>query len=617
MNDYSEQLSKAQEQRRASRALTDLKHGGHLIPEDVEGAKEEAVSQDNILLARADVDEDATPFDYLFPALPTQAEKLLPADNPAVVVLALKLLGDSMVEDPPLPEDPLQSTNNSVIPPVYTYWGQFIDHDLTANTDRSSDIGDVTNPNLQPIPPDVVIRDLKNLRTPTLNLDSVYADGPTLGGAPRTAAAGFYHGVKFRIGANATQVPPIPATAEVPPPVTDLHRDLPRIGPLLDGKIIKEEEIPDTIREKPNFRFNAFVGDLRNDENLIVAQLHLAFLRFHNEVVDWLEKHEGGCNEVELFERARKLVQWHYQWLVVHDFLRTVTLSGVVDKVLLRGPQFYALRNGEIFMPLEYSVAAYRFGHSMVRAAYDFNRNFGRPGNVLPNTSFDLLFLFTGNGFERQDGNVVLNPFLGQGPTLPFSWIIEWDRFVDKGSSFADHFARKIDTRLAPPLRDIVNEGNQAATIAIRTILKRLARRNLLRGYLLSIPTGQALAEAMEVPPLTPAELTAGNNPGMNDILLEAGFLERTPLWYYVLKEAEVRANGNSLGELGSRIVCETIIGLLVNDPASYLNEEGGWDPSKGVKLANGDPIVTIGDFLDFAGVFPRSQKQKECSSTG
>lgn len=607
MTDYPEQTSPAREQRRARHAFIDLKHGGHVIPEDVNRSEAVAANQDNMLLARADVDEDSTPFDYLFPDLPTQPDKLLPADNPAVVVLALKLLGDAMVEDPPLPADPLQSTNNSVIPPVYTYWGQFVDHDLTANTDRSSDVGDVTDSDLQPLPPDVVTRDLKNLRTPTLNLDSVYADGPTLGDMPRTAAAGFYDGVRFRIGANATQAPPIPETAEVPPPETDVDRDVPRIGPLLDSGIIQEEEIPETIREKPHFRFNAFIGDMRNDENLIVSQLHLAFLRFHNEVVDWLEDHECGYNQAELFERARNLVQWHYQWLVVHDFLKTVTLSGVVDKVLLRGPQFYALRNGEIFMPLEYSVAAFRFGHSMVRGVYDFNRNFGRPGNVIPQTSFDLLFLFTGNGFERQpDGTVTRNPFLGQGDTLPFSWIIEWGRFVDKGSSFPDHFARKIDTQLAPPLRDMVNEGNDADALAIKSILKRLARRNLLRGYLLSIPTGQALAEAMGVSPLTQAELTAGNNPGMNDILLEAGFLERTPLWYYVLKEAEVRANGNSLGELGSRILCETIIGLLVNDPASYLNQEGGWDPSKGVKLANGDPITTIGDFLHFAGVFPR-----------
>jgi hypothetical protein len=393
----------------------------------------------------------------------------------------------------------------------------------------------------------------------------------------------------------------------VPPPDTDVQRDLPRIGLLLDSRIIQEEEIPETIRQKPNFRFNAFIGDMRNDENLIVAQLHLAFLRFHNEVVNWLEQHEGGCDQAELFNRARNLVQWHYQWLVVHDFLKTVTLSGVVDKVLLRGPQFYALRNGEIFMPLEYSVAAFRFGHTMVRGVYDFNRNFGRPGNVLPNSSFDLLFLFTGNGVQRNpDGTVTLNPFFGQGPSLPFSWIIEWDRFIDRGSAFPDRFARKIDTQLAPPLRDMVNEGNEADAAAIKTILKRLARRNLLRGYLLSIPTGQALAEAMDVAPLSQEDLTAGNNVGMNDILREAGFLERTPLWYYVLKEAEVRGNGNALGELGSRILCETIIGLLVNDPSSYLNQKGGWDPSKGVKLAGGDPITTIGDFLEFATVLPR-----------
>ena len=301
MTGHTEPASRAREQRRARRAFTDLKHGGHVIPENVESAESLAATQDNMLLARADVDEDSTPFDYLFPDLPAQPDKLLPADDPAAVVAALKLLGDAMVEDPSLPADPLQSTNNSIIPPVYTYWGQFVDHDLTANTDRNSAVGDVTNPDLQPLPPDVVTRDLRNLRTPTLNLDSVYADGPTLGDAPRTAAAGFYDGVRFRIGANATEVPPIPDTAEVPPPDTDVQRDLPRIGPLLESGIIQEDEIPETIRRKPNFRFNAFIGDMRNDENLIVAQLHLAFLRFHNKVVYWIEEHETWHNNDELF----------------------------------------------------------------------------------------------------------------------------------------------------------------------------------------------------------------------------------------------------------------------------------------------------------------------------
>ena len=134
-------------------------------------------------------------------------------------------------------------------------------------------------------------------------------------------------------------------------------------------------------------------------------------------------------------------------------------------------------------------------------------------------------------------------------------------------------------------------------------LLRFLAQRNLVRGYLLSLPTGQSVAQAMGVPVLSETELRQNNSDAVNAALEQGGFLQRTPLWYYVLKEAEVRANGNSLGELGSRLVCETIIGLLVNDRNSYLNQRGGWDPSEGVTLDNGDPIVTIRDFLTFARV--------------
>jgi hypothetical protein len=136
-------------------------------------------------------------------------------------------------------------------------------------------------------------------------------------------------------------------------------------------------------------------------------------LKFHNGVVDRIEAdpHHFGLwrrrpHDAVLFERARQLTRWHYQWLVVHDWLKTVTLSGIVDKILLGGPKHYARRNNQLFMPLEYSVAGFRFGHTMVRDRYDYNRNFGKkdggPGEVLPTAPFDLLFLFTGNGFQRQ-----------------------------------------------------------------------------------------------------------------------------------------------------------------------------------------------------------------------
>lgn len=565
---------------RRGQVLTEVKHGGHVLEDTSPPARELARTQEAIVLAEEAVGEVTfeTPFDYLFTGLTDDAGAHLPVDDPAAVVAGLKALGDAMMEAPGAGQP-----RDSTIPAVYTYWGQFIDHDLTANTDRDSAISDVTRPDLAPLDPVFVVANLKNLRQPTVNLDSVYGDGPTLDPGSPTQAASFYDGIKLKVGEAATEN--IPGVRI--PPDDDLRRDLPR-----DNKI-------------------AQIADARNDENLIVAQLHTAFLRFHNAVVDWIDANEpgssgpsgysgssGGRGDAERFARAQQLTRWHHQWLVVNDYLKTVSLAGIPDKILLGGPKHYAPRGGEPFMPLEFSVAAYRFGHTMVRGAYDHNRNFGRtetPPPLIPRAAFDLLFAFTGEGRPQ--------PFLGQADVLPFNWIIEWDRFVDKGSPFPDRFARKIDTLLAPPLLNMVNQGNAAPTPDIARLLKHLAQRNLLRGYLLSIPTGQSVAAAMGVAPLTADELRRGNGDALNQVLTDHGFLDRTPLWFYVLKEAEVRANGNSLGELGSRLICETIIGQLLNDPESYLNQPGGWNPSQGVKLPNGDPIVTIADFIRFAGI--------------
>jgi hypothetical protein len=600
--------------------MLDIKHGGHILDDSAPGAAETTRKMDDVTLkrhafGRGDPRITETPFDYLLSELVEKPESRLPEDNTAKVVADLKALGAAMVEQGALPE------GNSIIPPVYTYWGQFIDHDLTANTDRDSKTSDITRPDLRPVPPREVTRDLKNLRQPNLDLDHVYGDGPALINS-KSLNAGFYDGLRFRIGKNAdgAGIPGIKI-----PPEGDLDRDLPRIGALLDAGVITEDIFTTEQKNDPNFRTRAFIGDARNDENLLIAQFHLSVLKFHNRVVDQLDANPLGfgvrrrAHDVEKFERARQLTRWHYQWLVVNDWLKTITLSGIADKILLGGPKHYALRKHELFMPLEYSVAAFRFGHSMVRGAYDHNRNFGKnnggSGAVLPVAAFDLLFLFTGNGFTRDPSDrtkSIRNPFAGQ-KTLPFNWIIEWDRFTDKGSADPTHFARKIDTRLVPALTEMVNEGTakalqedaDAANKGLRTLLRFLAQRNLVRGYLLSIPTGQSVAQAMDVAPLTESELRQNNSVAVNAALEQGGFLERTPLWYYVLKEAEVRANGNSLGELGSRIVCETILGLLINDRNSYLNAHGGWDPSQGVKSDNGDLIVTIRDFLRFARVAP------------
>src|SRR2546426_4385017 len=145
--------------------LTHVTHGGH-TPEAAIAPAVAAVGETTF----------ETAFDYLFRGIVGDPDDHLPVDQPTQVVAGLKALGVAMVEDAAAPGDVLQATGNSTIPPVYTYWGQFIDHDLTANTDRNSAISDIRSADLTPLDPEFVVDNLKNLRQPTLNLDSVYGD---------------------------------------------------------------------------------------------------------------------------------------------------------------------------------------------------------------------------------------------------------------------------------------------------------------------------------------------------------------------------------------------------------------------------------------------------------
>ena len=538
---------------------------------------------DNVVESAGDQPELAevkTRFDYLFSAIIDDPEAHLPADDPAAMTAALEKLGTLMLDPAPVAGDPFQSTaGNSTIPAVYTYLGQFIDHDITARTDRLNEAGHVTAQPVKPVPPAEVSAKVFNAREPALDLDSVYGDGPTLHGQ-ETAAKDLYDGIKLKLGQVALEGKP--GNPFIPGVLVPLHSDLDRDLPRGVGDNAKQ----------------ANIADSRNDENLIVAQLHLAFLRFHNATVDWVRRHETHYTDRAVFDRARQLVTWQYQWLVVHDYLSTIALPGVVDDLLMNPDARFDRRDGEVWMPLEFSVAAFRFGHTMVRGAYDYNRNFGREARVAPTAEFRFLFLFTGGG-----------GFRGQTDVLPFNWVIEWDRFVEHDPRFPDHFSRKVDTRLADALGQMENETTpkQEEDEQLKRILQHLARRNLLRGYQLSMPTGQAVAKqlAPKLDPLTEEELKEGNSEELNQHLATSGFLQKTPLWYYVLKEAEVQARGNSLGEVGSRIVAGTLIGQLRNDPTSYLNALHPWTPEQGVLLPDGRAIRSMKDFFRFAGVLP------------
>lgn len=541
----------------------------------------------------------AQPFDYLFPDLARDASAKLPADDPERMIGHLKALGAAMVDDDAPADD-------STIAPVYTYLGQFIDHDVTVTMFHDESVGDIFAP-FTPLDAESARDAVSNGRRALLDLDSVYGDGPTFAGeSPETEAARFFNGAKFELGY-------IDVSDGIPgdfiPPVGDLKRDLPR-----------------------NADREPMIGDRRNDENLVVAQLHTGFLRFHNAVVDSIvagrqappamtaapAKHvtkgyydslpsgePGGCgdqgsDERALFEQAATLVRRHYQWIVLHDFLKTVGKASVVDRVIDAGPRFYHPEGPFPFMPFEHAVSAYRFGHSMVRHEYDFNRNFAPDGNVARAT-FDQLFAFTGKG------GFTPAPSVPGTRTLPFNWVIEWDRMA---SITGEHpqAARKIDTRLASDLGNMVNEveSGSMAPADVQALLKHLAQRNLLRGYLLGIPTGQAMAAAMGFAALTADELRQGNPAELNTVLEESGFLDATPSWFYVLKEAEVREQGNSLGEVGTAIIAETFVGLLKADPRSILNEASDWTPADGVGVS------TIAELLQFAGVMPGVAERRE-----
>jgi hypothetical protein len=357
----------------------------------------------------------------------------------------------------------------------------------------------------------------------------------------------------------------------------------------------------------------ALIGDTRNDENLVVAQFHLSFLRFHNKAIDFLAGHNTGW--IADFTSAQTLTRLHYQWLIVEGYLKGVCDPAVVAKVVQdRASHFFKFRsefdsrrqNSRIgnALPLEFSAASYRFGHSMVRAFYDYNKIFGRPGIFLPRATLELLFQFTGGG-----GNIDATK------KLPKNWVIDWTRFVgvaphDASDGRPARVARKIDTALAPPLKTMVKEGNDPADPPpLQALFKNLARRNLRRGYNLRLPTGQALHKllkqngAVQSAPITDVSIIVNSRPALRDFLKnsQSKLFERTPLWFYILAEAE-QAGGNHLGEVGSFLVASTFVGVLLADPDSALSRD--FSPAQSpLRMGDNTPIDSIAKWMRFASV--------------
>ena len=454
-----------------------------------------------------------TPFRYLFENLQDAAADALLPQAPGTLE-HLASLGAQMC-------DKQQAAKfNSTIPSAYTYFGQFVDHDISQTVipkadENTTDSCELDKANLAPWTAESVVSLAKNERSDVLELDCIYG-----GEVPRD---GPYLSLAKVIPTN------------YPIKVADPYHDLIRKG--------RNSEDRSADRA-------AVIADRRNDSNLIVSQLHVAFLRAHNRIVE-----KEHCT----FEEAQTLLRQHYHWVVIHDFLEKRIADPDVFKSVISDPHpRYNPTADYVYLPLEFTVAAYRFGHSMIRNTYYLNTNY--PGVFL----LDLFVLCV-----LSDGPV---PTPGKGyDQIPDKRIVDWNFFLTgdkKGLNL--NFARKIRTQIADPLFTLLDEKDEEVPCE-----KRLAVQDLKRGYMLRMPTGQAVAKELGYDPLTPAQIWENAGENQRETLQKAGFLERTPLWFYVLVEATAQAGGNRLGKVGSRIVAEVLIGLVRKSPDSFLKIPG------------------------------------------
>lgn len=441
------------------------------------------------------------------------------------------MMGDPGRESNPNSQDPADAGVSSV-PSGFVYFGQFVDHDITFDVSSTLDAA-------------VDANTINNMRSPSLDLDSLYGRGPGLdaflyvfpSSGPSTA-------IKFQLGTNSNVGPGGPSSNGTP------------------GGMFAQTDFDVPRMANTN---TAVIGDPRNDENLIIVQFHQAMLRFHNAVVDLLL---AASFAGDIFGEAKRIVTHHYQWAVIHDYLKRICGAVTIDDAMAN----VTTPVGSPFrMPVEFAVAAYRFGHSMIRDNYWVNFNF-------PTASLGQVFEFNRN------------------PRLPVfsNWVVDFNAFFETGVPVpVSNKARRIDSVMATGLE---------ALPGLTGMMAILATRNLRRGVALGLPSGQGMAGAFGVVPMTAAQLTSGLPAAEVNVLNSSSgvLLNKTPLWYYVLREAAVVGGGNQLGPVGGRIVAETFIRILKRDASSYLNAPGGFSPML-PSAAAGD--FTVADLVRFAGV--------------
>jgi hypothetical protein len=455
---------------------------------------------------------DKGKFGRIFPSLPAFAqdtkkvrEALTDIGKKGGIMDARDDLSQNPVDLIINPSLQVNNPNSPTMSAGMTFLGQFIDHDITF--DPTSSLERQSDPEF-----------IENFRTPSLSLDNVYGSGP--GASPHLYDQSDGIGIKMLLHSLGVKGK------------DDIEKcDLPR-----------------------NSQNTALIGDPRNDENLIVSQLQVLFLRFHNAVVDAIRTKYPTKSPSVIFREAQECVRWHYQWILLHEFLPLLCGQEVVDDVLNTGRKFYGWHN-EPYIPVEFSVAAYRFGHSQIRPSY--RANFGISNKPNPTPFFADIFDFAADSMHADPNDL-------RGGKRAERRFLDWHTFFNLGDG-SMRPNKLIDTKLSSPLFQL--PGFASADVI------SLASRNLLRSLTFSLPSGQRVAHAMRLKPLD-AEV-------FDDLKsYKVNFENSTPLWFYILKEAEVQQMGLKLGDVGARIVTEVFVGLLEGDNTSFLNQNPFWKPT-------------------------------------
>ena len=511
-------------------------------------------------------DGDLAMFGRMFPKL----SAFSPAADVTTALADLAALSDAMLQ----PGGRFDTTHGA----AYTYFGQFIDHDITLDLQpQPTAFFSFAKPNARsPLldPGGNIVYDFESKK---LNLSQIYGGGPTV--SPQLYAA---DGLHFLIPKNVNGVVDLPRRA--------------------DG--------------------SAVLVETRNDENQILSQLHLAMLSFHNNLVDALG--------IKNFTRAMNTTIKYYQWVILHDFLPLFCGQAVIDQLLAGKGKVYdpGARVAAPIMPVEFSTAAYRFGHSIIRNAYSMNPV------ISPNNRNARNTLFAGVGGATGDPGgtgVALTPVgdLHGGYPLSLDHQIDWRNFHEglfdasvPGASLqvlkqpgADGLGMIGQSMFGQPpgARPVGNgagmpiggpSGVQPAGS------NSIQYRDFVRGHFYLLPSGQDVAGAYGLTPIPPGTAIPASIPG---------FDQGTPLFFYVLYEAFAQNQGSPsvdnfdntgtaadftnvlLGPVGARIVADVILRLMkINANGVFA---GGFSPAPPIAPAAGQ--FGLADLLRFAGVVP------------